>query len=326
MRDLRVAQEKAFATPTPTGVPVPEDPEQSDAWRSFKDHWFQGAYPCEGDECGVRQPTDISPGAYAFLGLDTTYNFTRKFVDVTGKATLFRYAWELNPFVYALSGEVGYRRYDNGDEHRPARPRGRSRAPDRKTPRAGIHSGGLACRLRRRPHRIRDHDELLPHRLRHRQPFRPHDARSPGDRLAQARRRALPRNRRGLGPDLAEVRRRAPDRASHRKSRADGRNVVAPGSALRAARRPDGLLVRGNRGHDGRAADRGHRGAAVRGGRRSERWSCGTGTAGEAGSSGRPAARCRSAPGGPSGEFGLPDGSVRPGPALVSPRRRSGWR
>ena len=61
VRDLRVAQEKAFATPTPTGVPVPEDPEQSDAWRSFKDHWFQGAYACEGDECGVRQPTDILP-------------------------------------------------------------------------------------------------------------------------------------------------------------------------------------------------------------------------------------------------------------------------
>jgi len=115
VRDLRVAQKKAFATPTPSSVPVPENPEQSDAWRSYKARWFAAAYPCEGDECGVRQPTDISPGAYAFLGLDTTYNFTRKFVDVTGKATLFRYAWELNPFVYALSGEVGYRRYDNGD-------------------------------------------------------------------------------------------------------------------------------------------------------------------------------------------------------------------
>ena len=98
----------------PSSLPAPA-PEKSDAWRAFKDHWFQGAYPCEGDECGVRQPTDISPGAYAFLGLDTTYNFTRKFVDVTGKATLFRYAWELNPFVYALSGEVGFRRYNSGE-------------------------------------------------------------------------------------------------------------------------------------------------------------------------------------------------------------------
>jgi hypothetical protein len=115
VRDLRAAQEKTFATPTPSSVPVAEDPEQSDAWRSYKDRWFQGVYPCEDDECDVRQPTDISPGAYAFLGLDTTYNFTRKFVDVTGKATLFRYAWELNPFVYALSGELGYRRYDSGD-------------------------------------------------------------------------------------------------------------------------------------------------------------------------------------------------------------------
>ncbi len=201
VRDLRVAQEKAFATPTPSGVPVPEDPQQSDAWRSFKDHWFQGAYPCEGDECGVRQPTDISPGAYAFLGLDTTYNFTRKFVDVTGKATLFRYAWELNPFVYALSGEIGYRRYDDGDstgllglEVDLALPIGRRLAVGFTPAAWRVAFGGDRTGSG-------DHDELLPHRLRHRQPFRPHDARSPGDRLAQARRRALPRNRRGLGPD-----------------------------------------------------------------------------------------------------------------------------
>jgi hypothetical protein len=114
VRDLRVAHKRTSADPALSSVPALA-PEQSDAWRSYKDHWFQGAYTCEGDECGVRQPTDISPGAYAFLGLDTTYNFTRKFVDVTGKATLFRYTWELNPFVYALSGEVGYRRYNNGD-------------------------------------------------------------------------------------------------------------------------------------------------------------------------------------------------------------------
>ena len=302
MHDLRVAENRRkHPRPRPLGVPVPEPaPEQSEEWRSFKDRWFHGAYPCQGDECGVRQPTDISPGAYAFLGLDTTYNFTRKFVDVTGKATLFRYSWELNPFVYALSGEVGYRRYDNGVgagllglEVDLALPIGRRLA-------AGIHSGRLSRRLRRGPHRIGSHDELLPHRLRHRQPFRPHAARSPGDRLAQARRGALPRPGGGLGPDLAEVRRRAPDRASHRESRADGRHVVAPASALRTARRPDGLLVRGNRGHDDRAADRGHRGAAVRGGRDRSDGPVGPRPLGRQVPLGARRRRWRSAPGGPS--------------------------
>ena len=113
VRDLRVAHEKASAS-TDTSAAPPPPPEQSDAWRSFKDRWFTAAYPCQGDECREHQPTDISPGSYAFLGLDTTYNTTRKFLDVTAKGTLFRYSWELNPFVYALSGEVGFRRYDNG--------------------------------------------------------------------------------------------------------------------------------------------------------------------------------------------------------------------
>ena len=105
---------------------------------------------------------------------------------------------------------------------RPGWPRGGPRAPDRTAPRAGIHSRGLARRVRRRPHRIGSHDELLPRRLRHRQPLRSHAPRSPGDRLAQARRRALHGNRCELGPDLAQVRRQLVDRASHRKGRAGG--------------------------------------------------------------------------------------------------------
>ena len=115
VRDLRVAHKKASAaTDGSAALLPPAAPEQSDAWRSYKDRWFTAAYPCQDDECREHQPTDISPGSYAFLGLDTTYNTTRNFLDVTAKATLFRYSWDLNPFVYALSGEVGYRRYDNG--------------------------------------------------------------------------------------------------------------------------------------------------------------------------------------------------------------------
>ena len=184
---------------------------------------------------------------------------------------------------------------------RPARPRGRSGAADRKAARGGIHSRGLARRLRGRPHRIGSHDELLPHGLRHRQPFRHHAPRSPGDRLAQAQGRALLWNRRGLGPDLAEVRRRSPDRASHGQGRAVGRDVVAPAGALRTPRRPDGVVVRGNRRHDGRDADGGHGGAAVRGGRDRDDGPLGPGPLGRQVRLGARRRRSRSPPGGPSG-------------------------
>ena len=107
VRDLRVAQRNA---PTDS-APAPQD---SPAWRTFKDRWFTAAVDCRSEECRERQPSDVSPGSYAFLGLDTTYNATRKFFDVTAKGTLFKYSWELNPFVYALAGELGYRRYDDG--------------------------------------------------------------------------------------------------------------------------------------------------------------------------------------------------------------------
>jgi hypothetical protein len=108
VRDLRVAQK---ASPSSSTAPAPE---QSEAWLEFKKRWFTAAYPCEGSECGERQPPDVSPGSYAFLGLDTTYNSTRKFFDVAAKGTLFKYSWDLNPFVYALAGELGYRHYDDG--------------------------------------------------------------------------------------------------------------------------------------------------------------------------------------------------------------------
>jgi hypothetical protein len=107
VRDLRAAR---LADPRDT----PLSPDQSEAWRSYREKWFAAAYACEGEECRERQPPDISPGAYAFLGLNTTYNATRKFVDLTATGTLFKYSWNLNPFVYALVGELGVRRYEEG--------------------------------------------------------------------------------------------------------------------------------------------------------------------------------------------------------------------
>ena len=90
-------------------------PERSEAWRAFKEKWFAAAYSCRGEECSERQPPDVAPGAYAFLGLATQYNSTRKFFDVAGKGTLLKYSSGLNPFIYGLAGEVGYRRYNSGE-------------------------------------------------------------------------------------------------------------------------------------------------------------------------------------------------------------------
>jgi hypothetical protein len=106
VRDLRIAQ-KASPAPEPK-------PEQSDAWRTWKERWFSAEYPCAGEECAVRQPPDLSPGAYAFLGLDTTYNSSQKFFDAVAKGTIFKYSSGLNPFVYALAADLGYRHYNDG--------------------------------------------------------------------------------------------------------------------------------------------------------------------------------------------------------------------
>jgi len=107
VRDLRAAQKADPAAAAPA-------PEQSEKWRAYKESWFAAAYPCRGEECSERQPADTAPGAYGFVGLDTTYNATRKFFDATAKGMILKYSWNLNPFVYALAGEVGYRRYDDG--------------------------------------------------------------------------------------------------------------------------------------------------------------------------------------------------------------------
>ncbi|HKD20196.1 MAG TPA: hypothetical protein VKG23_20265 [Thermoanaerobaculia bacterium] len=106
VRDLRMAQKAS-----PASEPAPE---RSEAWRAYKERWFAAAYPCQGDECREQQPPDLSPGSYGLLGLDTTYNATRKFFDAAAKGTIFKYSSGLNPFVYALAAEVGYRRYNDG--------------------------------------------------------------------------------------------------------------------------------------------------------------------------------------------------------------------
>ena len=108
VRDLRV-QHLAAGTTAPEPLP-----ERSESWLSWKEKWFAAAYACRGAECIERQPSDTAPGAYGFIGLDTRYNGTRKFFDVGAHASILKYSWNLNPFVYGLAGEIGYRHYRDG--------------------------------------------------------------------------------------------------------------------------------------------------------------------------------------------------------------------
>ena len=107
VRDLRLAQ---LAAPPGTDT----HPEKSEAWQRYRATWFTPVHPCAGAECDVRQPPEVSPGRYALLGLDTRYNPTAGTLDVAARGTLFRYAEDINPFVYSLSASLGYRHYDGG--------------------------------------------------------------------------------------------------------------------------------------------------------------------------------------------------------------------
>jgi hypothetical protein len=107
VRDLRLAQ---LAAPAGTDT----HPEKSAVWEGYRTKWFTRVHPCEGAECAVRQPPEASPGRYALLGLDTRYDPTAGFFDVAARGTVFRYAEDINPFVYSLSASLGYRHYDGG--------------------------------------------------------------------------------------------------------------------------------------------------------------------------------------------------------------------
>jgi len=89
-------------------------PERSDAWLAYKTKWFTPAHACEGAECAEREKADPPPGRYALLGLETSWNPTRDFVDIAARGTLLKYSEDLNPFLYALNASVGYRQYTDG--------------------------------------------------------------------------------------------------------------------------------------------------------------------------------------------------------------------
>jgi hypothetical protein len=102
VRDLRKEHLTAGASADPA-------PERSEAWADYKKKWFSAAHDCHGAECEARQPADVLPGAYGLIGLETTYNSTRGIFDVLARGALLDYSWELNPFIYGVAADLGYR-------------------------------------------------------------------------------------------------------------------------------------------------------------------------------------------------------------------------
>ena len=181
-RDLRAAQ---LAAPKGTYT----QPERSEAWREYKARWFAAAHPCEGAACAERQPPDMPPGAYVFLGLDTSWNPTRDFVDISarGSAAEVRLGPEPVPLwtdrerrLPAIHGRRGRRR----PRRARCRPRAAGRAShDRRPP---------ACRpsLHVRRREVRFGARVAP----------------PAFQL-QAERTAVPLRRRADGSELVEAQR-----------------------------------------------------------------------------------------------------------------------
>jgi hypothetical protein len=103
VRDLRQAQLDA-----PAGTDT--HPEASPAWRAYKARWFTPVHACEGAECAARNPPDVETGRYAYLGADVRFTSPGA-LEAGARASILRYAEDLNPFVYSLNVTAGYQ-YD----------------------------------------------------------------------------------------------------------------------------------------------------------------------------------------------------------------------
>jgi len=107
VRDLRLAQRAA-----PPGTDT--RPETSPEWRRYRAKWFTPVHPCEGAECAVRQPPELVPGKYAYLGVDTRVETPGTF-EAVARGSVLRFAEGLNPFVYSATASLGYQyRKDGG--------------------------------------------------------------------------------------------------------------------------------------------------------------------------------------------------------------------
>jgi hypothetical protein len=100
------------------GPGIDTQPEQSEEWRAYKDKWFTPVTPCRGEECEARQPIERVPSDDFLLGLSANYNTTRHLFGATVRGMLVKYSWDLNPFVYGVAVDIGYRRqYDDATDY-----------------------------------------------------------------------------------------------------------------------------------------------------------------------------------------------------------------
>jgi len=102
VRDLRKAH---LASPA-----MRAHPSESRAWKAYKARWLASVYSCSGAECQERQPPPLRPASNLFLGVEGSYAPTAGTFGASVRGLFLHGSTELNPFVYALGVEVGYRR------------------------------------------------------------------------------------------------------------------------------------------------------------------------------------------------------------------------
>ena len=102
VHDLRMARQAHEAAPTA--------PSDSAAWKAFKARWFEPAHACSGVECDERQPALRMPSSNFRLGVEGSFSPTAEAYGASLRGMLLQYSPELNPFVYALGAQLGYRR------------------------------------------------------------------------------------------------------------------------------------------------------------------------------------------------------------------------
>ncbi|MGE5346337.1 MAG: hypothetical protein ACM3JH_10305, partial [Acidithiobacillales bacterium] len=108
VRDLRMAQKAAPGTGE-------AEPERSAAWEEYKKKWFTPVHDCRGEECNARQPVERTAGGYTLFGIRSAYNATTSSTDVFAWGNHLSFSEALNPFVYGLGAQIGYRRQHGGD-------------------------------------------------------------------------------------------------------------------------------------------------------------------------------------------------------------------
>ena len=91
------------------GSPGPR-PSETPEWRAYEERWFSSVYACDGDECTERQFPMRAPASNFALGAGANYSPTVGAYGASIWGVLMQTSPELNPFVYAISGTVGYQR------------------------------------------------------------------------------------------------------------------------------------------------------------------------------------------------------------------------